>query len=217
MHRLRMPVACVVLALQWPGAPVADAGCLCDVGLVVAWCTGCGCRLLVWCWPCSGLVHRLRLPVACVVLALQWPGAPVADAGCLCGVGLGVAWCAGCGCRLLVWFWPCGDLVLPLRLPVARVVWPGAPVAGAGCLWVLALRWPGAPVAVAGCLCGVGLAVAWCSGCGCRLLVWCWPCGGLVHRLQLPGNRFVFVLCFLAEFFSFIFWHITKVVIIAGC
>ena len=176
----------VVLALGRPGAPVAgagclcgvglavawctvaDAGCLCGVGLAVAWCTGCGCRLLVWCWPCSGLVQRLRVPVACVVLALQWPGAPVAGAGCLCGVGLAVAWCTGCGCRLLVWCWPWGGLVLRLRVPVACVV--------------LALRWPGAPVAAAGCSCGV----AWCTGGGCRMLVWCWPCGGLVHRLRLP-------------------------------
>ena len=60
----------VVLALGRPGAPVAGAGCLCGVGLAVAWCTGCGCRLLVWCWPCSGLMHRLRMPAACVVLAL---------------------------------------------------------------------------------------------------------------------------------------------------
>ena len=101
MHRLRMPVACVVLALGWPYAPVADAGCLRDVGLVVALCTGCGCQLLVWCWPWGGLMHRLQMPVACVMLALGWPGAPVADASCLCGVGLGVALCTGCRCRLL--------------------------------------------------------------------------------------------------------------------
>ena len=30
MHRLRMPVACVLLALGWPSAPAADAGCLCE-------------------------------------------------------------------------------------------------------------------------------------------------------------------------------------------
>ena len=36
-------------------------------------------------------MHRLQMPVACVMLALGWPGAPVADAGCLCVVGLGVA------------------------------------------------------------------------------------------------------------------------------
>ena len=178
--------------------------------LAVAFDAGCGdqgCIAIVYlvCLHCAngGLVVTFT-PIAdagClgVVLALGRPGAPVAGAGCLCGVGLAVAWCSRCGCRLLVW---CG-LVHRWRVPDACVV--------------LALRWPGAPVAVAGCLCGVGLAVAWCSGCGCRLLVWCWPCGGLVHRLQLPVNRFVFVLCFLAEFFSFIFWHITKVVIIAGC
>ena len=57
------------LALWWPYAPVADASCLCGVGLM----------------------HRLQMPVACVMLALGWPGAPVADAGCLCVVGLGVA------------------------------------------------------------------------------------------------------------------------------
>ena len=81
MHRLRMPVACVVLALGWPYAPVADAGCLRDVGLGVAWCTGCGCRLLVCCWPWGGLVHWRRMPVACVNFRLE------------------VAWFTGCGCR----------------------------------------------------------------------------------------------------------------------
>ena len=82
--------------------PVAMTGCcdcgliilflLCAIfGLVVALCTGCGCQLLVWRWPWGGLMHRLQMPVACVMLALGWPGVPVADAGCLCVVGLGVA------------------------------------------------------------------------------------------------------------------------------
>ena len=118
MHRLRMPVACVVLALGWPYAPVADAGCLRDVGLGVAW------------------LHRLRMPVACVVLALGWPYAPVADAGCLRDVGLGVAWCTGCGCRLLVCCWPWGGLVHRRRMPVACV--------------------------------NFRLEMAWFTGCGCR-------------------------------------------------
>ena len=84
-----MPVACVVLALGWPYAPVADAGCLRDVGLVVAWSTGCGCRLLCifavsfnfvsWHFTAVVMVANVKVRF-CLAVAVFCPGC---GPGCL--------------------------------------------------------------------------------------------------------------------------------------